>query len=145
MIFITTESVVRKGFARFVETRKTAGGIDRIVVDEGHMVSDGSERWRPKVLELIKTTNRGEEVSKLSGKTTRGNVEYQVMEYDKKDETEEIGELARKKLEEDKTGKLVIYCENIEKCQVITDEVADEVERQIYNAQIGNEELKKKS
>ena len=49
--------------------------------------------------------------------------------------------MARKKLEEDKTGKLVIYCENIEKCQVITDEVADEVERQIYNAQIGNEEF----
>jgi len=48
------------------------------------------------------------------------------------------------KLEEDKTGKLIIYCDNIEKCQVITDEVADEVERQIYNAQIGNEELKKK-
>ena len=54
MIFITTESVVTKGFARFMETRKTAGGIDRIVVDEGHMVSDGGERWRPKMLELIK-------------------------------------------------------------------------------------------
>ena len=56
--FITTESVVTKRFARFVETRKMAGGMDRIVVDEGHMVSDGSERWRPKMVELIKMMNK---------------------------------------------------------------------------------------
>ena len=58
MIFITTESVVTKGFARFMETWKMAGGTDRIVVDEGHMVSDGSERWRPKMVELIKMMNK---------------------------------------------------------------------------------------
>ena len=35
-----------------------AGGIERIVVDEGHMLSDGSERWRPKMLELIKMMDK---------------------------------------------------------------------------------------
>ena len=51
---------------------------------------------------------REEEIFKLREKTAGGNVEYQVMEYDKKDETEEIGELARRKLEEHKTGKSII-------------------------------------
>ena len=40
IIFVTLESVVTKGFARFIETRKMVDSIDRIVIDECYIILD---------------------------------------------------------------------------------------------------------
>ena len=166
IVFVTPESAVTKSFARFIEMRNMAGGVDRIVIDECHMMLDCDERWRPKMLEVIMMMDKGvqvifltatmrpkdevdffdkmglveEEVMTLREKTTRGNVEYGVLEYDAKDEMKEIRGLVERKLVEHVVGKLIIYCDNISK----GNRIADEVGGQIYNAQIGDEKLKKR-
>ena len=166
IVFVTPESAVTKAFGRFIETRKAAGGLDRIVIDECHMIMDASHKWRPKMLELVEMMDRRvqvifltatmrpkdeeeffglmglkeSEVMKLREKTARENIVYQVMEYNKKEEIEEVKGLVDRKLEEYQSGKIIIYCESIDK----VGDIADVVRGQIYNAQMGNEEMKKK-
>jgi len=58
IIFVILESAVTKGFVRFIETRKMADGIDRIVIDECHMILDVDSKWRLKMLEMIKMIDK---------------------------------------------------------------------------------------
>ena len=44
IVFVTPELAVTKGFGRFIEIRKIAGGIDRIVIDECYMILDCNKR-----------------------------------------------------------------------------------------------------
>lgn len=76
----------------------------------------------------------------LKEKTTRGNIAYQALEHDMKDEWEEVRMFVERELEEHRLGKLTIYCDNIDKGQGIADEVGGD----IYNAQIGRKGGKKR-
>ena len=58
----------------------------------------------------------------------------------KREEMEEVRLLVEGKLQEYRTGKLIVYIDSIDRGQAIADEISGE----IYNAKIGNEELKKK-
>lgn len=51
-----------RAFARFIEARKIAGGVDRIVISECHMVLDSSVRWTLKILELVDMMDKGIQV-----------------------------------------------------------------------------------
>lgn len=166
VVFITPESAVTKAFFRFIQGRKVAGGIDRMIMDEYHMILDSHVGWRPKMLELVKMMDMGiqvvfltatmrpkdeEEFFKVMGmvegeikvireKTSRKNIEYSVMEYSRKEEIEEVRKVVESKLKEYETGKLIVYCDGIDRGQAI----ADELQAEIYNAQMGKEEMKKR-
>lgn len=58
-MLVTPESAVTKAFNRFINDKLATGELDRIVVDESHIVLDSTETWRPKVLELAEFVGRG--------------------------------------------------------------------------------------
>jgi superfamily II DNA helicase RecQ len=45
---VTQESAVTKAFHRFINGKLATGGLDRIVVDESHIILDSTETWRPR-------------------------------------------------------------------------------------------------
>ena len=112
------------------------------IIDKGIQVVFLIATIRPKdEVDFLRVIGlREEEVIILREKTTRRNIEYKVKEYNKKDELIEVKTIVERKLVEHRSGKLIIYYNNIEKGQ----KMADKVGGKIYNAQIGNEEIKKK-
>ncbi|KAJ6439195.1 hypothetical protein O9K51_08607 [Purpureocillium lavendulum] len=52
VIFVTPESAVTKGFRDFVNRLQSRDVLDRVVVDECHVLLDASADFRPKTLEL---------------------------------------------------------------------------------------------
>lgn len=123
-----------KAFNRFINDKLAAGQLDRIVVDECHFVLFFSETRMPKVLELCELAMRGcqtvyltatlppkEEPSWLEAmglkrriarimrdSTTRRNIAYQVVKFDKQEEEEKVPEVVHQKLDEHREGQVVI-------------------------------------
>lgn len=52
MVFVTPESAVTKGFRDFVNRLQARQALDRVVVDECHVLLDSSREYRPKLQEL---------------------------------------------------------------------------------------------
>ena len=59
IVLVTPESAVTKAFHRFINGKQATRELDRIVVDESHIILDSTETWRPKVLELAEFAGRG--------------------------------------------------------------------------------------
>lgn len=166
IVLVTPESAVTKAFNRFINDKLATGQLDRIVIDESHVVLDSSETWRPKVLELCEFATRGcqivyltatlppkEEASWLEAMgletkmvrmirdtTSRRNIAYQVVEYDKQEEEERVAELVRQKLDEHKEGQIIIYCRRVDQCE----RVGEVLKCPVYHRNVGDEEEKRK-
>lgn len=52
IVFVTPESAVTKGFRDFVNWLQARQALDRVVVDECHVLLDGDMKFRPQLLEL---------------------------------------------------------------------------------------------
>jgi RecQ family ATP-dependent DNA helicase len=52
IVFVTPESAVTKGFREFVNRLQVRQELDRVVVDECHVVPDGKHGFRPQMQEL---------------------------------------------------------------------------------------------
>ncbi|KAF5483098.1 hypothetical protein CGCA056_v015151 [Colletotrichum aenigma] len=52
IIFVTPESAVTKGFRDFIARLEGRQALDRVVVDECHVVLEGSRSFRPRLREL---------------------------------------------------------------------------------------------
>lgn len=103
IVFVTPESAMTKGFARFINRLREMHQLDRIVVDEAHTILDGSPQFRPKLRQLGELALAGvqmvyltatlppreeEEFSQLTNmqgkvvsfrsRTSRANVQYRV-------------------------------------------------------------------
>ena len=87
------------------------------IIDKGIQVVFLIATIRPKdEVDFLRVIGlREEEVIILREKTTRRNIEYKVKEYDKKDELIEVKTMVERKLVEHRSGKLIIYYNNIEK------------------------------
>ena len=166
IVLVTPESAVTKAFNRFINDKLATGELDRIVVDESHIVLDSTETWRPKVLELAEFARKGcqmvyltatlppkEESSWLEAmglekrtvrmirdSTTRRNIAYQVVEYDRREEEERVAELVRKKLEEHEEGQIIVYCRRVEQCK----KIGEVLRCPVYYRRVGDEEMKRK-
>ena len=55
VVLVTPESVVTKGFRGFINRLVARQRLDRVVVDECHVILDSSADFRPKLLELGRT------------------------------------------------------------------------------------------
>ncbi|KEQ68691.1 P-loop containing nucleoside triphosphate hydrolase protein [Aureobasidium namibiae CBS 147.97] len=61
IVFVTPEAAVGQAFKRFMQQKKLTGQLDRLVIDECHVVLDSRRKtadkdaWRPEILELYKT------------------------------------------------------------------------------------------
>ena len=146
IVLVTPESAVTKGFGEFVNRLRGWQQLDRIVVDECHMVLDSTEEFRPKMRELGQVLGeagaqvvfltatlgpadeegfcrtmgiRRKEAVVFRSATTRRNVRYQVVKAAKGGgglEDRVVSE-ARRIEKASASGKVVVYCRRVEQAK----------------------------
>jgi Helicase conserved C-terminal domain len=143
IVLVTPESAVSEGFGNFINRQRAMGRLDRIVVDECHVVLDSIGGWRSRMLGLralvksetqlvyltatMRPRDEGEFIRLMGlppkekcqwfrGRTTRGNVAYQVQLYNQDEEEEAIRTLVEaKKRQYPMPGQIIVYCDTVEK------------------------------
>ena len=145
VVLVTPESAVSESFGNFMNRQRAMGRLERIVIDECHVVLDSTSGWRTRILglrDLVKaetqlvyltaTMRPGEQGEFIrlmglpakekcywfQGITTRKNVAYQVRMYDVKEEEEVVGKLVEeKKVKYPMPGQIIVYCDTVEKTE----------------------------
>ncbi|KAF2174793.1 P-loop containing nucleoside triphosphate hydrolase protein [Zopfia rhizophila CBS 207.26] len=143
VILVTPESAVSDGFGNFINRQRAMGRLDRIVIDECHVVLDSTGGWRTRMLALrdlvkaetqlvyltatMRPKEEGEFIRLMGlppkemcqwfrGVTTRKNVEYQVQMYNREEEDEVLSKLVEeKKRQYPMPGQIIVYCDMVEK------------------------------
>jgi superfamily II DNA helicase RecQ len=144
IVLVTPESAVGKEFGTFLNRMRTMRRLDRIVIDECHIVLNDGLDFRKYMQQLgrlmtaeaqmvlLTATLPPTKVKELQrrmgwvegqgeifrAQTVRKNVRYRVEDagrYSKQREKEIIQELARKVLTGSEEGKVVVYCNTIPK------------------------------
>ncbi|KAF2834060.1 hypothetical protein M501DRAFT_903538, partial [Patellaria atrata CBS 101060] len=138
IVLVTPESAVSEGFGNFINRQRSMGRLNRIMVDECHVVLDSMKSWRTRMLrlrELVKaetqlvyltaTMRRRDENTFLRlmglppkdqchwfrGQTTRKNIQYQVKKYNLEKEDEAVKELVdEKKRQYPMPSQIIVYC-----------------------------------
>jgi superfamily II DNA helicase RecQ len=116
IVLATPESTVTEAFGRFVEEKKRTYQLERIVIDECHMILESTDQWRPKVRQLKEMAGKGVQVLYLTATlppneeaafheavggperdiltlrnyTLRPNIAYAVVGYERKEEDEAV-------------------------------------------------------
>lgn len=170
IVFVTPESAASEGFHSFITDLIVRQQLDRVVVDECHMVLGATFRFRPEFLKLGRTVIsfgvqlvfltatlavRDEEWFRqltgvdmlhahvFRGCTTRPNIKYRVALVDRREEvTKTVVRLVGEIMQNQPLTRVIIYC-----CR--TNEVeglAEELGCHSYHAQLddGNAERKAK-
>lgn len=141
IVLVTPESAVTKAFGRFIDEKRMLRQLDRIVLDECHVLLESTARWRPQFLEMTEMTKKGTQVVYLTAtlppklesaffdiagldardvvlyrdRTTRTNIKYQVQEYLRGTLDDAISRLVEvKKTEYQPAAQIIVYCRSIE-------------------------------
>lgn len=144
VVLVTPESAITKAFSRFLSEKASAGLLDRVVVDECHIVLDSSHTWRPKLLQLSQIVEsrcqlvyltatlppteeqaflhssglEGQEVLLLRDSTSRANIAYSVMEFPAPEQDQAVQRLVQAHLEQmSSPGQILLYCRSVKFCQ----------------------------
>jgi superfamily II DNA helicase RecQ len=168
VVLVTPEAAVSSRFAHFVNRVRAMGRLERVVIDECHVVLETAGGWREKMLSLralvyaetqmvyLTATLAPEDEESFRGimglragegrwfrgSTTRTNVRYGVRRYVRGRETEAA---VLKALVEEKRrwvgqqGQIVVYCDSRRKVE----EYAKTVGGIAYHARIGDAGKKK--
>lgn len=140
IILVTPESAVTKAFGRFVNEKRAMRQLDRIVIDECHVVLDATSTWRPQMLQLSEMGAKGVQVVYLTATlpprdeaawframeleadrttvlrdcTTRANVRYQVHEHVQDQQEEAVVALVRAKQQQyPLPQQIIVYCRRV--------------------------------
>lgn len=108
IVLATPESTFTKAFGRFINEKRMLHQLDRIVIDERHVLLESTEDWRPDLFKMTEMTEKGTQVVYLTAtlpptlqpaflqtagldaqtvticrdeRTTRTNIAYQVLDY----------------------------------------------------------------
>lgn len=141
IVFVIAESAVSQTFADFINSKKAAHQLERIIIDECHTVLQSNEKWRPKVLRLRELAGQDVQVACLTATlppqkedqfleamdmrvhglqvlrdiTVRSNIAYSVVQYDAEEEVQVLRELVeQKKRQYPASDKIVIYCRTVD-------------------------------
>ena len=105
IVFVTPESALTKRFLDYIESLRIVARLDRIVVDEGHTILEGTPKFRPRLREMGRLAligiqmvyltatlpvtkeqelyelihTRPEDVVMIRAPTTRKNIAYSVI------------------------------------------------------------------
>ena len=135
IMLITPESAVTKSFQAFLIRVKATHQLERIVIDECHVVLDGRPDFRPQLRQLgelvLAETQMvmltatlppceeaefyrcmaipPETVTTFRASTTRKNVRYQIQETEGAPTDDQVVQLVRRKLAEHASGKIIVY------------------------------------
>jgi superfamily II DNA helicase RecQ len=161
IVLITPEGTTSEAFQHFVNRQRTLGLLDRIVVDECHVILESVHGWRPKVRALIELQQHQtqlmyltatiqpreeerfyritgiipEQVVRFRGSTTRPNIQYLVEPYESKQEDASIQAIVDQKRQQyPLPGQIIVYCAAVEQ----TKSVAELLGCSAYYRDIGN-------
>ena len=161
VVLVTPESAVGEGFGNFIHRQRSTGRLDRIVVDECHVVLDSVQGWRARMLQLrqlllaetqmiyLTATMRPQEEEQFvqlmglppkeqcqwfRGVTARTNIQYRIVSYDEKDEERAVGRLVeRLKAKYPPPGQIIVYCDTVAK----TERLAEVLQCICYHRNVG--------
>jgi superfamily II DNA/RNA helicase len=166
IILATPESAVTPAFGRFIEEKKRSHQLERIVIDECHMILESTDQWRPKVRQLKEMAGKGVQVLYLTAtlppseeaafheaigvperemftlrdRTVRPNTAYAVIGYEKKEEDEEVRQLVEEKLDQyPEPGQVIVYCRKVEQAK----RLAVVLGCSVYHRTVGDQKKKK--
>jgi hypothetical protein len=159
---------VGEGFGHFINRQRGMGRLDRIVVDECHVVLDSLHGWRARVLALRRLVTVGTQMVYLTatlrpseeapfiesmglpakeqcqwfrGVTARSNIQYRIQAYDAKDEEAAVGTLVRElKDKYPPPGQIIVYCDTVEK----TVRLATVLDCVCYHRTVGSSAMKRR-
>jgi len=165
IVLVTPESAVTKAFGRFIEEKRTMRQLDRIVLDECHVLAEVTPDWRPEFLKLTEMTEKGTQVVYLTAtlpptrepaffeaagldvrdvaifrdRTTRINIEYRVREYarDRLDETV-VQLVDAKRKQYPSAVQIIVYCRTVKE----TKHLGKLLECAAYFMEVGTDEEK---
>jgi superfamily II DNA helicase RecQ len=150
VILVTPESAVKEGFRKFVNRMKATQQLDRIVIDECHMVLNDKMDFRKQMQQLGELCGVGvqmvlltatlppskeaelwkrmdfcaEEVRLFRAITRRRNVRYAVQEIEGQDAAEKqeaVVQLVHQKMTVYPQGKTVVYCNSVNKVKALAE------------------------
>lgn len=142
IVLVTPESAVTKAFSRFIDEKRMLQQLDRIVIDECHVLLESNATWRPDVLKLIEMTEKGTQVIYLTAtlpltlqpaflqtagldlktlticrdeRTTRTNIAYQVLDYERGTLDSVLTTLvAAKRKKYGPKAQILVFCTSVE-------------------------------
>lgn len=151
VMMVTPEAAVREAFADFLNRQQAEGRLDRVVVDECHVVLDSRDGWRKDILELRKLVNFETQLVYLTATlmpdeekefircmglppkdqihwfrstTERSNIAYRTICCSRKDEMLVLASIVeRKKKQYSEDGKIIVYCASVEQTEAIAAEL----------------------
>jgi superfamily II DNA helicase RecQ len=166
IVLVTPEGAVTKGFGRFLDEKRMLHQLDRIVIDECHVLLESTKDWRPDVLKMTEMTEKGTQVVYLTAtlpptlqpaflqiagldaetvtvcrdeRTTRTNIAYQVLEYPRGTLEQVLAELvAAKRRKYGPEAQIIIYCPTVEE----TRRLARLLQCSAYYREMGSDEEK---
>ena len=140
IVLVTPESAVSLAFRRFIDEKRTTHQLDRIVIDECHIILCSTAEWRPKVLQLREMAEKSVQVLYLTATlppseepqfynairvpeteviqfrepTSRPNVAYRIIHYCQDHEDEEVRSLVEEMKEKHPApGQIVVFCKKV--------------------------------
>lgn len=151
VMMVTPEAAVREAFAEFLNRQQAEGRLDRVVVDECHVVLDSRGGWRKDILELRKLVKFETQLVYLTAtlmpdeerefircmslppkdriqwfraSTERSNIAYRRVQCSREDEMSVlISIVERKKKQYSEDGKIVVYCGSVEQTKAVAAEL----------------------
>ncbi|KAK4954095.1 hypothetical protein LTR28_006312 [Elasticomyces elasticus] len=166
IVLVTPESTTTSTFQTFMNRQRALGMLDRIVVDECHVILESVDGWRPKVRALIDLAQYRVQLIYLTatlepavegtfyrmtgivpaqarmirGATTRENIRYRVLPYDVK-QIEEVlqGLVARLQRQYPLPGQVIVYCPTVSQ----TESFARLLDCVAYHRHVGTEREKR--
>jgi superfamily II DNA/RNA helicase len=166
-MFVTPEAAVGEPFGHYINRQRAMGRLDRIVVDECHVVLDSVGGFRSRMLGLSRLLRAEtqmvyltatmppkdeqrfmdvmglpakQEMVWLRGQTTRKNIGYRVVEYDMEEEEEAVVELVEVlKRRYPLPGQIVVYCGTVAR----TMQLGEALGAVCYHRAAGSAEQKK--
>jgi superfamily II DNA helicase RecQ len=168
VMFVVPEAAVGEAFGHYINRQRAMGRLDRIVVDECHVVLDSLDGFRSRMLALknlvraetqmvyLTATLRPREEQQFidamglppkkqcewfRGQTTRKNIQYRVHAYDIKDELQAAGDLVQRlKRKYPLPGQIIVYCGTTKR----TVQMAEALGAVCYYRAVGSAEEKRK-
>ncbi|UPX20280.1 uncharacterized protein EKO05_0010517 [Ascochyta rabiei] len=166
IVLVTPESAVTKAFGRFIDEKRMLHQLDRIVIDECHVLLESTQDWRPDLLKMVEMTEKGTQVVYLTAtlpptlqpaflhtagldaqtvticrdeRTTRTNIAYQVLEYTRGTlEKVLIKLVAAKRSRYGPKAQIIVYCPTVDE----TKRLAKLLQCSAYYRQMGSDEEK---
>jgi len=167
IVLVAPESAVGEGFGNFMNRQRAMGRLDRIVVDECHVVLDSVDGWRTRMLALrnlvmvetqmvyLTATLRPSEEELFirlmglppkaqcqwfRGVTTRTNIQYRIHPYDVDEEEEAMKALVDElKKKYPLPGQMIVYCDSIDQ----TKRLAEVLNCVCYYREVGSRREKR--